>query len=521
MAAISDSPGRVVPTAAPGNAVSHVAALTVVAVLLYWPSLFWLGTQWASVSGTVSHGFLVAAIAIYLLLDTARFVSAGDCHPSWRIVPLLVALNLLWLMGYVADVTAVHTVLVPLILLAGIWTALGAKAMSLAAFPVLYLLFAMPAWEHAAIVFQTVTVHAVHLMVHAINIPVYVDGATVRIPSGTFEIEDGCSGLRYLLASGALAALYGYLSYARWQSRLLLMAAALSMALLSNWIRVFVVICIGHASQMQSPMIDDHLTFGWILFALFMLPVFFVARRLEINEAGDAAVPQSPHSLSAPIDRQAAKLGVVGTILTIAVMALGPTWAAVARTKADMSDFTPLAFPDLSPGWSGPFDADNRWNPLFAGATWEAAAAYRGNGASVLVYRNHYAEERQDSELVYYRNSVAGTWRIEASSTVAVEGPTEPERNVREVLANDGSRQWLVWYWYEINSRRVVSDTKAKFYQALGVLSGRPGAGLVALATACTPSCADAAFELSGFLADWTIGDRQNISALHGQLREL
>src|SRR5690554_8110709 len=73
-----------------------------------------------------------------------------------------------------------------------------------------------------------------------------------------------------------------YLS--RFRSRLMLFGLGVVFALVANWIRVFVIIYMGYKTNMQSSLIDDHDNFGWWVFAGTLVPLYFIARRLEIKD---------------------------------------------------------------------------------------------------------------------------------------------------------------------------------------------------------------------------------------------
>jgi exosortase len=51
------------------------------------------------------------------------------------------------------------------------------------------------------------------------GIPVYREGRYFAIPTGHWSVVEACSGLRYLIASITVGALYAYLTYQRWWKR--------------------------------------------------------------------------------------------------------------------------------------------------------------------------------------------------------------------------------------------------------------------------------------------------------------
>jgi exosortase/archaeosortase family protein len=116
------------------------------------------------------------------------------------------------------------------------------------------------------------------------NIPVFVEQQFVHIPSGIFEIADGCSGLRYLLTSLAISSLYIYLYLRSTKNMIIFAFFAIFGALLTNWIRIVILIVIGHQTEMTSDLMTDHNMFGWYIYVPFMLLLFKLGGYLTDKE---------------------------------------------------------------------------------------------------------------------------------------------------------------------------------------------------------------------------------------------
>jgi exosortase len=74
-----------------------------------------------------------------------------------------------------------------------------------------------PVWGPINEFLQWSSVKAVNYIMSFTGIPTFVYEEYVEIPAGTFEIADGCSGLRYVIAALALVTFYSvmYLQRAR------------------------------------------------------------------------------------------------------------------------------------------------------------------------------------------------------------------------------------------------------------------------------------------------------------------
>jgi len=52
-------------------------------------------------------------------------------------------------------------------------------------------------------------------------------------------------------------------------------------ALVANWLRVAGIVWIGYLTEMQSEMIQDHYMYGWFVFAIFLIPIFWFDQKLH------------------------------------------------------------------------------------------------------------------------------------------------------------------------------------------------------------------------------------------------
>jgi len=466
-------------------------------LVMYWPSIAWVTGEWSDSSGVVSHGYLIAVISGYLLLRALNAFAIAPMSPLSWLLPIVVGLSVIWLLAYVANVAAVQTAVLPIILLLTIAAAFGVSAGRTTAFAILYLYFGLPALNHLQFIFQAITTNVVHVLIRITGLPAYIEENFVFLPVGTFEIAAGCAGLAFILAALSLAVLYGHLHYNTFRQAAILIAISLAVAMLGNWIRVFTIVSIGHFSAMQSPLVDNHLTFGWFMFAVLMVPVFFVARRLESREpqqSNDGSVGRNP-------TRYHSKISLSGLFVAIAALCVGPVWNALAVPAHVESDRVTLALPDEVAGWTGPLPTAWDWQPRYSGVTAENMVEYRSSGVTVLAYTNVYLRQQQGSELVFFDNDIAGSWRSDRPTSGDGVVTVNSAGDFRQVIVQSAYGSWLIWYRYEVGGTYATSDMRAKIVQAFSTLRGKPEAGVVAYAILCQMSCEIAETLLANFVA--------------------
>jgi exosortase A len=257
--------------------------------------------QYSFDDGTYSHAYLVPFIVFYLY-----FTLYKNNKLQLRKKISWVALVLLTFSGYILFVTSTAQIslaywLATLVLLCGAINFLFKPSVKLF-LPALYFIFLIPLWGLLTIPLQSLSVAAVNTLMGFTNIPVFVEQQFVHIPSGIFEIADGCSGLRYLLTSLAISSLYIYL-YLRSTKNIIIFAfVAIFGALLTNWIRIAILIIIGHQTEMTSDLMTDHNMFGWYIYVPFMLLLFKLGDYLtntEIIQSNETEeVPLTVNTLS-------------------------------------------------------------------------------------------------------------------------------------------------------------------------------------------------------------------------------
>ncbi len=92
---------------------------------------------------------------------------------------------------------------------------LGPRLAGALAFPLLFLLLAVPFGEVFIAPLINLTADFTVWAVQATGIPVLRNGTRFDLPTGRWSVVEACSGVRYLISSVTLGCLYAYLTYRR------------------------------------------------------------------------------------------------------------------------------------------------------------------------------------------------------------------------------------------------------------------------------------------------------------------
>jgi exosortase A len=453
------------------NALLMLAVLVLAYAAVFWPSLASMAAIWWR-SETYAHGMLIPLISVWLVVRKRSQLTGLDLGPDWTALIPLLGLCLVWLLALAADVLAVEQMAATLILIALVIVALGRKLAWTLAFPLAYLIFAVPFGDRLTPFLQQITADITVQALQLSGIPVYSNGLFIEIPSGRFEVAEACSGLRYLIASVAIGTLYAHLTYRRLRSRLVFIAASVLVPVLANGIRAYLIVLIAHLSDMKYATGIDHLIYGWLFFGLVMLLMFWVG-----NWWRDPEPALNPGQEGRPLSRLLGKRprapGYATPAAALVILSLAYYGSQLVKQTPPLSPLPVQQF-SLFPWVRQPAEALD-WHPDFVGADRTFKASYRlDRGPAVGLYIADYQSEHQGKELINDMNRWYGTnaWTPAGRGTRTVPvGSDRLDVKVLELRARDGSMR-RIWYWYQAYQQPVANPLQVKLLQALNKLSG-------------------------------------------------
>lgn len=480
-------------------------ALAWVAVAALLHPTFWSMVQIWERSETFAHGYVILPIALWLTWRNRHVLAGVAAAPDWRALMVILPLGLGWLAARIGGVLVVEQYALVGILVASVWLLMGTAMLRAASFPLAFLLLMVPNGEglipHLIEFTADFTVGAVQL----IGIPVYREGPFFSLPSGEWNVVEGCSGLRYLIASITLGVLYAYLTYRTPWKRVTFSLAAVIVPIFANGMRATLIVLIAHYSDMKLALGVDHFIYGWVWFGIVMLVMFWVGLiwREDMDET-----PPPPAAISP-------RLAYVQAAALAALLGLLALYEGHLDSRAIASP--KLALPAPAGGWlrvEAPFST---WEPHWVGMDGKLLGHYRKDDRLVLLFVAWYGAQRQDAELINTQNYMVREkhpeWRSMRRTLKQVEiaGRGLPLAE-SGLMAQGGNQRILAWQWHRIRGEDDVNPYRAKLDLALSKLLGRPDeATAIIVATPYTENEKAAAETLRNFLA-------AHKAALDGQL---
>ncbi len=283
---------------------------------------------------------------------------------------------------------------------------------------------------------------------------------------------------------------------------MLLFAAGL--ALLANWIRVFVIVVAGYLTDMQHYLVRvDHYYFGWALFAVAIAGFFLFVRRLP---AAPEEQTTSPSGSNRPARGISAHAAVACSVLALAA---GPVYS-IARplTAATQADASLL---EVSSRWSGPYSCGDEWQPVYASADERRMAEYHSADQRVCLYIATYLLQGQGKEAVNYDNALYGAEFKEVEEGGVVQAG---DRRMRELVGSDAhGRDYLLWSDFTIDEYATSNPLIAQLRYGLASLVSSPVSRVVAVRAVCAADCEQTRATLRDFVQSLTAPATKPIGA--------
>ncbi len=473
----------------------------VLLLLLFHQTAWSMVNTWMS-SGSYGHAFLIVPLSAYLIWRRRFVVEPVMPMPMYVGLIPLAAACLAWTIGDLAGLQFVKQFalvgMVPAILL----TVLGWEVVRRLAFPLFFLIFAVPFGDFLIAPLQDLTAVFSVRMLQWAGVPVYIDGLLIHIPTGSFIVAEACAGVRYLVVMGPLGFLGAHLFYNSWWRRALFITLAFAIPIVANGIRAFGIVYIAYVTDHEYAVGVDHLVYGGIFLGFVTLLVLAIG--MSFREPRPAipdhrivdwtGVPDAPAGTGSRV--------VAAALTAIVVLAAAPVYSRHADTVAPAPAIT-ADEPEVA-GWAAADPLQPLWTPKFNGTDADVHASYASGTDRVDVYVAYYRQQRQHAEVTNTMNLLwPDRWsRIQGGrATVVIDG--EP-LSVQMARISERGRHRLVYWWYWVDDRYTAERIPAKVLELRSKLFGNvDAAATVAVSTPYDDNVKEAAARLARFVNDF------------------
>ncbi|WP_332876010.1 exosortase A [Massilia sp. S19_KUP03_FR1] len=478
---MNDTAGTPVPQVAsrpvPTPTILLIALALLAPFVLYFGTIASIISIWDS-SETFAHGYVILPISLWLIWRRRANFSALPPTPYWPALLLLALLGMGWLAAHIGEVQVIKqymfVAMIPVIALA----VFGRRLAASLAFPLLFLLFAVPFGEIFVGPLIEHTANFTVAAVRAVGIPVLRNGTRFELPTGSWSVVEACSGVRYLISSITLGSLYAYLTFRSTKRRLMFVALSIVVPVVANWLRAFMIVMIGHLSGMELATGVDHLVYGWLFFGLVMFIMFWIGSFWREDEA-----PTPAPVAAAPVSQVTGRMAP----LVAAVLVTAALWPAFAFYNA-RANLNPrpvqLAAPAIRLGAAPAFAA---WNPAYRGPAAQYSGVFQQDATPVSLHLLYYRNQAPFRTLISSVNTLAGPkdpWHEIGNAGVTAELDGRPLALRETRMSGPNGAHMLVWQWMAIDGQTTASNIKGKLMQARAKLLFRGDDGAAILLAA-------------------------------------
>lgn len=345
---------------------------------------------WSS-SSAYNYAFLVIPISAYLIWEDRLRVLNERAAPSILGVLVMLMFSFSWMVADAIGVNEGRQLSLVGMYQGAFLAVLGVRVFRILLFPFTYLWLLVPTGEFLVPTLQEITTFGSVWLLEISSIPTYYEGFLIQVPAGNFIVEPGCSGLNFILSSLALSLLYGKLTYRKWRTRLVCIFIALSMSVIGNILRVYLIIVLTQVTDRELNIADDHLLYGWGFFAVIMLVMMWIGLKFEDQTKTDYVSERRSDGHATGF----ATLPVAtALVVLIAATPIGLR-AAIIPSPEDAQQTINL--PAQVGGWTIASPPAN-WSPTTVLDVPTASSGYTSNGRTVDVFVAYFPFQAEGVE---------------------------------------------------------------------------------------------------------------------------
>lgn len=476
------------------NPFLFLAPLVLLTIAAYLPTASSFVNIWTNADNpTYSHGFLLLGVSIFFVFRTwKKLRNRIRLRPSVFGVIGIILISLTWFIAEIGNIQIVQLLTLLLIIIFLFISILGLQQTKLFLFPLLIIIFAIPIWDFLNIYLRIIATVAVGTLLKATGILSVVEGFNILLPNGTFLVTPGCSGLGQFITALSIGFIYVFMQPMRWLTSIIFIAAAAFIAIITNIIRIYIVVVSGYLTDMQHYFVTvDHVKLGWVVFAVGIFFYLFLANRL-IDPSSKTADNTKPlvtkgSSLNEHMQKSNKEFYAITLFILLAISS-GPILAYLYQEPRVEGDIADVDLPGSFNDWkSSDFETNShQLAPRFIGADIHKQNRYKNTENEIVeVNIYYYRRQHQGKEAVNDLNEVfqKPTWSILSRETYDVIVTNRKLAVEVTIIESRRGRKKLVWKWYSVLDVWTSNALKAKLLNIWGVLTDKPEISVFVIAT--------------------------------------
>ncbi|MEQ1794875.1 MAG: VPLPA-CTERM-specific exosortase XrtD [Nitrospira sp.] len=458
----------------------------VLAVLgyLYADSLRVLAQSWLE-DDNYSHGPFIPLISLYLIWLRWNQLPTVSRQGAWWGLPIVAVGLVVYVVGEFAAMHAVVQLSLWVVIMGLLTCVIGLSGIRLLAFPLLYLLAAIPMPEFL----QGELSNRLQLWSSAlgigclqfIGVMAYREGNVIDLGPIQLQVVEACSGLRYLFPLTALTLLVAYLYRESLWKRVLLVLSSIPISILLNGFRIGTIGLLVETYGKSAADGFSHFFEGWIFFVaslgLLCAEMWLLARvgstssRRPFSELiGPPAVEGAGASSKIAVSHPAGPVSPAPILAGGVLLIL----AAVAAPSVAPHEFPPparqslLDFPLQLGEWTGVSSVMERQYLDALQLDDYVLADYSAvEKVPVNLYVAYYLSPKKGRSSHSPRQCIpGGGWDISSFEPLRLDQRQDMTKalDVNRLVIQKGAQKQIVYYWFKQRDRWITSEYGVKFY---------------------------------------------------------
>jgi len=394
-------------------------------------------------------------------------------------------------------------------LVGALWLVLGNKVTYALLFPLCFLFFMVPVGEDLVPPLIEFTATFTVNMLRLTGIPVYREGNFFTLTSGSWSVIDACSGINYLIASVTLGFVYAYLTYSSYWKRALFLLVSVIVPIIANGFRAYLIVMMGHLSDMTLAVGVDHLIYGGVFFSFIILLLFYIGSFWRDPPFTPIGAFQTEGGWEH--DQQRIYFGMATISIFFMVWPLSHSWLSKLQSEGAIPKELIATRLDNWRIVESPRNSDGVWEPHYDNAVNQFNQFYSDGRETIGVHLASFGKEQQGRELVNSQNTLIHPrhekqWRVVDHDTVTLTTGDGHPQLTQSLLSGNGQKI-LALEWYQIGGKAIINSYEAKLMQLIKRLSAdaRPELKVVVWKDITHQDQASASAELKAFSANWLI----------------
>jgi len=448
----------------------YIFSILLLSITVFFDTWMSLIAIWMR-SDTYAHGFFVLPASLWLIWQNKSLHSQIlPTAPSLLGASFILLNGLFWLFSAITKTLVIQQLAVVGMLIGSYWFYLGNSTSKKLIFPLFFLYFMVPVGEEQLLPhLMNYTANFTVALLRLTGISVYREGLHFTLVSGQWSVVEACSGIRYLIASITLGTIYAYITYSKPYKRILFILFSIIAPIIANGLRAYMIVMIGHLSNMKLATGVDHIVYGAFFFAIIIFIMFYIGSFWRDSEVKTENISNKAINRNTYSKKQ-------NSIIIACLLLSQITWP-LSSQQLQSRYHAQTSIPEWSAlihntQWQEVKAPNWNWQPQFKGVSTDSLRYFKNKESIIGLYQANFGDETQGSELINMQNTLINSddrknWRFIKQSTQVLSNPKNKESIALDTaeLYGNSTNHLFTAKWYQIGGFNTNNPYLAKIYQ--------------------------------------------------------